>query len=159
MGFKMNAPDPGILPVGVHLMRIAKVEDNFKGKPFVSAKGDPYWRVTLEAVDNHEQTAEDVFMLGGRGRGMTKKKLELLGFPENADVETYALRGLCCYCSILHDEYKGEMRAKVDGSADGSTFGYWSEMSPPAGFDVANSEASNLFGEKEPTKPVDETPF
>jgi len=123
MGFNMNAPDPGLVPVGTYLAEISEVSTRSSKK-----SGDAMWLVTWKRVDTRERLAQDVWMLEGKGAAMTKKRLKFLGFKtEDGEVDGHQLLGKRAHLAICHEEYAGELQAKVDSKADDSCFGMFPE--------------------------------
>lgn len=158
MGFRMDTPDPMLLPAGTHLLEIVGVDTKRSKK-----SGDSYWLIEWASVDDPKKKANDVWMIEGRGIGMTKKRLRVLQFDLSAEIEPGDLIGKRAYCAVYHDEFEGDVRAKIDSKAEDSSFGMWPELEPPESIANEEAQASNLFVKPGPKTDsgvaADDTPF
>ena len=152
MGFNMKA---ALMPQGVHLVEISDVKE----KP--SKKGLNQWTITLRGWDRIDETVMCWWPLEGPFTFKTRRYLALLGFAPDAIVEERDLLGKKFYVAIKHEEYNGEMGAKVDEKAEGSTFGAWAESNPPPEVAAREASAADIFaGEpgNQDTQPEDGKP-
>lgn len=137
MGFNMRA---AMMPEGVHLVEISDAkEGTSKGKNLKQ------WTVTLRSWDRPEETVLSWWPLEGPMTFKTRRYLALLGFASDAIVETQDLIGRKFYVAIKHEEYRGEMGAKVDERAEGSTNGIWPESAPPPQVEAQLASAAGIF--------------
>lgn len=125
MGFRMDAPDPGLPAVGTHLGEISGVKQGASKK-----SGDSYWMVSWKSVETGRPLATDIWMLEGNGATMTRKRLKFFGFTKDAEVDGPDLLGKRAHLAIIHDEWQGELRAKIDTRADNSCFGMFPDVEP-----------------------------
>ncbi len=137
MGFRMKAE---MMPEGVHLVEVSDVKEGQS-----KAKGTPQWTVTLRGWDNPHVTVMAWWPLGGTFAFKTRKYLALMGFAADAVVEEMDLLGKKLYVAVKHEEYKGELGAKVDEKAEGSTFGAWAESNPPPEVAAREASAADIF--------------
>lgn len=152
MGFDMAAPDPSLIPEGIHLVKILSAKEKRS-----KTSGNGMWEVEIGLSSDHTMTFQDWWMLTGKMAWAMRKRLALLGFADDAKVEAYQIEGLQFYAAIMHGKDRdGDTVARIANRYEGSTVGMWSEMDPPGAIADENAQASNLFGEPEPVK-VDPT--
>lgn len=125
MGFRMDTPDEGLASVGTHLAEISGVKSGSSKK-----SGDAYWLVTWRAVSTGQNLTTDVWMLEGKGATMTKKRLRFFGFGPTAEVDGPELIGKRAHLAIVHQEFNGELQARIDSRADDSCFGMFKDVEP-----------------------------
>jgi hypothetical protein len=157
MAFDRSAPNPSELSVGTHLLEIIEAKEGLS-----KSSGNLQWTVTACSVEDRTKTIRFWLPLAGKMRWNTSLCLDVLGFPGDAKVEAYNLIARRFYGAIKHEEFRGEMQAKLDERAEGSRCGMWSQDAPPEHVATAEAQASNLFVESEPkTDPLEdsETPF
>lgn len=154
MGFRMKA---SMMPQGVHLVEISDVKEGTS-----KGKGLKQWTVTLRGWDDPTATVMSWFPLEGPMTFKTRRYLALLGFGTEDVVEESDLIGRKFYVAVKHEEYQGEMGAKVDEKYEGSTQGAWSESNPPPEVAAREASAADIFGGEagnQDTPPDDGKPF
>lgn len=154
MGFKMDAPDPNLVPVGTHLVEVVECKEKRSKK-----SGALMWEVALRATSFPQETIDEWWMLEGKMAWQLRKRLALMGFAADANVEAYEIIGKRFYAAIVHaPNLNGDTVARIDGRAEDSTVGMWPEDAPPPNVDEALSQGSDLFGQTPPPKAKEPEP-
>lgn len=150
MAFDRSAPNPTEISVGTHLLEIKDVREGLS-----KSSGNPQWTVTAVSTEDRSKELKFWLPLAGKMRWKTSLCLDVLGFPKDAKVEAYSLIGKRFYAAIKHEEFRGEMQARIDERADDSQGGMWPEEKPPVEIQNELAQASNLFDDVQPPKPID----
>ncbi len=113
----MGAISDEPVPVGWHQVIIERVDAKLtkeKKLPSLFVMS----RISEEGDPDHGKTIIWNLMLSGGGMIFTKRCFKALGLPEQLEFNSYEdlaaeLIGLECEVAVKHQEYEGEMQAKV----------------------------------------------
>jgi hypothetical protein len=124
----------GLPPAGTYRVRISSV--TLKR----SRKGDQMLVVGLLDDKTGDDLCQDYWMLEGKGIRSGNQKLQAFGMdPTAAEFDETDLVGRCGYAAIVVENNPAYgPQLKVNGKAEFSLSGYWSEDSPPLDYSDAN---------------------
>lgn len=146
MGFHMKE---ALMPQGVHLVEVSDVKEGTS-----KGKGTKQWTVTLRGWEHPTETVMTWWPIEGTFVFKTRRYLALLGFSTDDVVEPQDLLGRKLYVAIKHEEYQGQMGAKVDEKAEGSSSGAWAESNPPPEVAAREASAADIFKDAPPAADV-----
>lgn len=133
MGFNMAGS--GLPARGIHLVEVIDAKEKTS-----TSSGNAMWALKLAYVSDRRSIVDDWWMLSGKMEWATRKKLLALGFPAEGNVEAHDLIGRRFYAAIVHqDGRNGDKEARINGRADGSVAGIWSESNRPLGADESSA--------------------
>lgn len=126
-------PDPAnTVEDGIHRIEVKKVELT-KSK----TSGDDMLNVDLIVIGK-TKTVRDRWMLMGKGKDITSRKLRVFGFAEGGKVDFDNLLGKRAFAALKFEtrEANGKTYSGVivDIGAKGSEAGFWADGTPPIGY-------------------------
>lgn len=131
----------GIVEPGRYFVEVKRSE--FKHS---RTKGDPMFEIDLHEVGSGRFIVKDRLMLGGRGYGMGKKRLEVLGaIPrgcEDFEVNASALVGLRGFVHTMIEEYQGQQQVKIN--TDEGEIGYEPSSAPKGDDEAAIKDSGDV---------------
>lgn len=131
---------PMPLDPGRYLVEVTGAEERVSSK-----SGSTYFSLALTAPAFGQILTFDIVMLEGKATNIGLCKLKRLGVPCEGTIDLLPaeLIGRRAYVQVVEEEYKGEVRLKVElTSDDDGACGYWALDAPPPGVIGAAEEDS-----------------
>lgn len=136
----------GLIPAGTHTFRITEFEERM-------GPSAPYWNFTLhceEGSDFDEKIVWTIVSLSPAARWKMENFLDAFGVEEGIQIQGEKFVGQLIRCSIIHEEYEGRIRERVEN---------WLPMSKAGTVTPAHSSDNKSAAKTPAGRPKQSVPF